>query len=329
MRPGIAGLRRRKLAGAVVVITGASSGIGRAAAVRFAEAGSAVVLAARREQALREVARDCERAGGRATVVPTDVTDDEAVEALARRAVEDHGRIDVWINNAGVSMFGSFEDSPADVYSRVLDINLGGCIRGARAVLPIFRSQGTGVLINNASVYGKVAVPYASAYVASKHGIVGLSASLRTELLGHDIAVCTLLPSSIDTPIFQQSANYAGRTVKPIDPVYDADVVAKAMVSLAARPRREHIVGGAGRMLRKQRLLAPALFERGVKRLVEFDHFGDDPAPATSGNVRSPGEAPTSVSGGWSSSPGPIRRALPAVLAAAGAVVVSRRRRDS
>lgn len=319
----------RKLSDAVVVVTGASSGIGRATALRLAKRGSTVVLAARREAALRALAQECEQAGGTALAVPTDVTDDAAVDALARRAVEEYGRIDVWVNNAAVALFASFEESPPGVYDRVLDTNLGGCVRGARAALGVFREQGSGVLINNASVYAKIGAPYLSAYVASKHAIAGLSESLRMELIDDDdIHVCTVLPASIDTPLFQHAANYTGREVKPLDPVYDADVVAKAIVGLARKPRRERIVGGAGRFMRRQRQLSPAAFERATAKLVRADHFADEPAERTAGNVVEPVAGWTGVSGGWESSRGPLRRAaVPVALAVAGAGVLASRRR--
>ncbi|HVL99144.1 MAG TPA: SDR family oxidoreductase [Egibacteraceae bacterium] len=308
-----------KLKDSVVVITGASSGIGRAAALRFAKKGAAVVLAARREQVLKEVAEECLQAGGRALVVAADVTDEGQVRELARRAVEEYGRIDVWVNNAAVSLFARFEEAPPEEYDRVIDTNLLGYVRGMRAVLPVFREQGYGTIINNASVFGKIGSPYVTAYTTSKFGIVGLSESLRQELVADkDIHVSTLLPASIDTPIFQHAANYMGRKVKPLRPVYDADVVAKAIVGCARKPQRERIVGGAGRMLWQQRLTSPALFEKMQARMVDRDHFEQAPAEPTSGNVNEPVAYGTAVSGGWPSSPAPIAGKLLPVLAVGG-----------
>ncbi len=150
----------RDLRGSVVVITGASSGIGRATALLFARRGALVVLAARREEALREAAVECEAAGGQALVVPTDVADNGAVEELARRAVERFGRLDVWVNNAGVTSFGRFEETPQETNRRVVETNLLGAMYGAQAALRRFHDRGGGVLINVSSGFGFVGSPY-------------------------------------------------------------------------------------------------------------------------------------------------------------------------
>jgi NAD(P)-dependent dehydrogenase (short-subunit alcohol dehydrogenase family) len=315
-----------KLAGSVVVITGASSGIGRATAVRFAKQGANVVLAARRDDALDEVARDCEEAGARALAVPTDVTDGAAVEALASRAVAEFGGIDVWVNNAGVSVFGPFEDVPPEEFDRVIDINLLGCVRGTRAALAHFRVRGHGTIINVASVYGRIGVPFATAYAASKFGVVGFGESLRQELLGDkDIHITTVMPAGIDTPLFEHAANHMGRRPRPPRPVYDAEVVAKAIVECARKPQRERIVGGAGRILRQQRRMTPRTFEKVHRRVVEHEQFDKEPAVPTSGNLYQPVRSGTQVSGGWTSSRAPLRRKLVPLLVIGTGVAVARR----
>jgi NAD(P)-dependent dehydrogenase (short-subunit alcohol dehydrogenase family) len=149
----------REIEGSVVVVTGASSGIGRAAVRLFAEHGARVVLAARSEGSLREVAQECEAAGGRALVVPTDVANEEAVEELARRSVEVFGRIDTWVNDAGVMAYGRFEDVPTEVFRRVIETNLFGQIHGSRAALARYTEQGEGVLVNMSSAWGRLTSP--------------------------------------------------------------------------------------------------------------------------------------------------------------------------
>jgi NAD(P)-dependent dehydrogenase (short-subunit alcohol dehydrogenase family) len=307
----------RKLSDSVVVITGASSGIGRGAAEAFAARGASVVLAARRRRPLELVAEACESAGGRALVVPTDTADLGAVERLAQWAIEAFGRIDVWVNNAGVTLFGRFESTPYEAYRRVLDVNLWGYIHGARAALPYMKEQGHGVIINNGSMVSRVGQPYTSAYVIAKRGIEGLSECLRQELLGTGVHVSTILPASIDTPLFRHAANVTGWAVKPMRPIYHPDRVVAAIVETARQPRREVFVGPAGRMLAYQRRVAPRLTEKMVSKRVERDHFQDAPAEPTPGNLFEPMQGWTGETGDWRH---PGARQAPAVLAGRAAV---------
>jgi short-subunit dehydrogenase len=231
------------------------------------------------------------------------MTDVDAVQRLAIQALEQFGRIDVWVNNQGVTLFAPFEESPLEDYRRVIETDLLGTIYGSRVVLPIFREQGSGVLINQGSMVSKLSEPYVSSYVVAKQGIRGLGMSLRQELAlsgAKDIHVCTVMPATIDTPFFQHAANYTGRAAKAMPPVYPPERVAKTIVSLAKRPRREVFVGNAARMLWMQYLLAPALTERQLAFMVDKLHlYQDKPAPLTSGNLFVPMPQGTSTSGGW------------------------------
>jgi short-subunit dehydrogenase len=228
----------------VVVITGASSGIGRATAHAFARAGARLVLAARSAQSLDEVAAECRDLGAEALVVPTDVTDEEQVGELVRAAVARHGRLDVWVGNASVYGYGTFERTPGEVFRQIIETNLMGQTYGVRAVLPQFRAQGAGTLVLVGSVYSKVSSPYVSAYVASKHALLGFAEAVRQELApAKDINVCLVLPATIDTPIYQHAANHTGQRVHPLPPVVSPRRVARTIVGLVERPQRVAVVG--------------------------------------------------------------------------------------
>jgi NAD(P)-dependent dehydrogenase (short-subunit alcohol dehydrogenase family) len=285
----------KKLDEAVIVITGASSGIGRATARRFAAEGATVVLAARRAQPLAKLEADL---APRALAVPTDVTDEAAVGALADAAVARFGAIDVWVNNAAVTAFGRFEDIPHDAYRRVLETNLLGYVHGAWAALPHLRAR-RGVLINVGSVNSRVPAPFVSPYIASKFAIEGWTASLRQELGSSGVSVAAVLPASIDTPLFDHAGNWFGRRPKPLEPVNDPERVARAIVRCARRPARERLVGRGARPMVAMHAIAGPVFERVFAKQIEHNHFLDEPAAPSPGNLFEPVPEGDRETGEW------------------------------
>jgi short-subunit dehydrogenase len=290
----------RNIKGAVVVVTGASSGIGRATALAFAARGARVVVAARRGDALDEVARACGALGWDALPVPTDVTDPASVARLADRALAAFGRIDVWVNNAGTGVFGAFADADLALHRRTIEVNLLGTMHGAYAVWPVFKRQGRGVLINMISMGGFAPTPFAAAYTASKFGLRGFNASLRQELAPHeDIHVCGIYPAMVDTPGFAHGANVSGRHLDPGPLLYTAEDVAAAVVRVARRPQADVAVGWPARAAQVAYNLAPrateiamgAAFRRLVARAA--------PAPRSDGALYAPVPEGRTTDGGW------------------------------
>ncbi len=277
----------RDIQGAVVVVTGASSGIGRAAALAFAGRGARVVAAARRAGPLEEVAAECRARGGEGLAVPTDVTDADAMRRLAQSALSGFGRIDVWINNAGTGVFGPFAETDVALHRRTIEVNLLGAIYGAHAVLPVFKRQGSGVLINTCSLGGWAPTPFAAAYTASKFGMRGFAAALRAELAEPGIHICSVFPAMGDTPGIEHGANTSDRTIDPGPFLYRAEDVADTMLGLAERPRAEVAVGWparAGQLALRDR--APR-DRTGDRRCVPGLAVARRPGPAQRGRVAS------------------------------------------
>ncbi len=298
----------RPLSDQSVVVVGASSGIGRAAALSFGRAGAAVTAAARSAEDLDTLVTEIQAGGGRALAVPTDVSDPDAVQALADRAEQQYGRIDTWVNAAAVSVWGRFDDITPAEYARVMEVNFLGQVHGTLAAVPALRRAGGGVLMGISSVEGVRAVPLHAPYTASKWALRGFYDCVRMELQGEavPIAVTTILPASIDTPFFEHARSKleGGAMPKPPPPVYSADTVAKAILRAAVRPAREVPVGGAAVGFFLGQRLNPALTDailslpRLQKKALASDH-PDDPrdnldAPMT-GTGRTSGAHPGRV----------------------------------
>jgi short-subunit dehydrogenase len=295
-------MAERTIRSKVVVITGASSGFGKGAALKFAEEGASLALAARRDELLEELARDCESRGAKSLAVPTDVSKPEEVERLAESALQTFGRIHVWVNNAGVGALGRFERIPLDVHEQVIRTDLLGTLYGSYYAYQAFLKQGAGILINIASELGEHTVPYYTSYAAAKHGVVGLSESLRQEIEQNRIEgvhVCLVMPTAHDTPFFDHAANYTGHEVQAPKPLHDPQNVVETIVQLARDPEDREIVGADGVVKILMKRLAPNLEERiASKQIHKTQYEKAPPAGDSPGAVRSPLKEGTDVSAG-------------------------------
>jgi short-subunit dehydrogenase len=287
--------------GPVVVITGASSGIGRATAQEQARRGARLVLAARNEDSLETVAEECRALGAEVRVIPTDVSQQSDVHALAVGAVAEFGRIDVWVGNAGVFAYGSFEQLSEAVFRQVIETNLMGQVHGARAVLPYFRRQGSGTLVLVGSLYSRVSSPMISPYVASKFGVLGFAESLRQELRGSGIRVRVILPATVDTPIYQNAANVTGRHVHPLPPASSPRRVARAIVRAPDTRRTVRFVGRVQTVALLPHRMAPRVYDTAVRLSKERVELRGTDADLTVGTVFEPPSAAGGVTGGWRS----------------------------
>jgi NAD(P)-dependent dehydrogenase (short-subunit alcohol dehydrogenase family) len=273
----------------VAVVVGASSGIGRATAQALAHRGAQLVLAARSEDSLAEVAAEC--ATTDTLTVTVDAADEASVESLIKAAVAHFGRVDVVVNTAAVVAYGKFEDVPAGVFRRVIEVNLIGSANVARASLHQFRRQGTGTLVLVGSLLGKIVTPYMSSYVVSKWGVRALARALAIETRNDaNINVVTVSPGSIDTPIYTQAANYTGRIGRPPPPIYRPENVATAIVRSIDNPRgrRDRSVGSTNGIIELGFGALPAVYDLLVGPLMRLAGLSRRKVAPHEGNVFEP-----------------------------------------
>ena len=283
-----------------IVITGASSGIGRATALAAGRRGARVVLTARDGEALRALEEEIRREGGRALAAPGDVAEPAAMERVAQRAADAFGGIDTWVNNAAVSVYGAFMDITPEDVRRLMDVNFMGQVYGARAALPHLERQGSGALICVGSILSDRAAPFQFAYCASKHAVKALTEALRVELAhaGSDVQVTLIKPASMNTPLFGHARTYLGVKPKPIAPVYDPRLAAGAILHAAEHRQREITVGGAGKMFAAAEAFAGPLLDAYLARAGRASQATDETKGAADAhNLHGPMPARQAIDG--------------------------------
>ncbi len=233
----------------VVVLFGASSGIGREAALQFAARGAKVVAVARRRSALESLAEDIRLRGGICVPLVAEATDFAQVKGVADDAAKRFGRIDTWVQVASVSLYAPFEEHEPEEFRRIIDVNLVGAAYGALAALPHLKASGGGALIMITSVEAVQAIPFHAAYAASKHGLRAMTEVIRMELAaeGAPVSVTNIMPASINTPFFEVAKTKLGVKPRGVPPVYEPDVVARAILFASEHPARDLAAGGAGK----------------------------------------------------------------------------------
>jgi short-subunit dehydrogenase len=253
----------KKLREQVIVITGATSGIGLTTACRAAARGAAVVLAARNEAVLKEICEGIQERGGRCAFVVADVGVKEDVELIAAEAERAFGPFDTWVNNAGIGVYAKLEEMDDADHERLFQTNYWGVVYGSRVALKLLKQRG-GALINIGSIASEMPSPLLGAYTATKHAVKGFTDSLRLELLheGAPVSVTLIQPSGIDTPFGEHAKNDMEWASQVPPPVYAPEVVADAILHAAEHPTRDLVVGGVGRAMIAASRLVPSLADR-------------------------------------------------------------------
>lgn len=247
----------------VVAIVGASSGIGRDAALKFAERGAKVVVAARSQQGLTTLVEEIYQRGGEAIAVVADVADYEQVKAIADKAVDRFGRIDTWVHAAATGLFSTFDRITPEEFKRVVDVDFMGQVYGAMVALPVLKKEGIGSFISITSVEARRSLPYQSPYSASKHGVIGMLDSLRLELKhqGYPINVANIMPGVINTPFYNKGKTKLGVQPMATPPFYNASLVSDAILYAAEHEVRDYIVSDVGKILDVVQRISPGLVD--------------------------------------------------------------------
>ncbi|HMC50166.1 MAG TPA: SDR family oxidoreductase [Solirubrobacterales bacterium] len=254
--------------GRVVVITGASAGVGRAAAKAFGQRGERVVLLARGEEGLDAAAEEVRAAGGEALAIPTDVADPEAVEAAAERAERELGPIDVWINDAMATIFAPFSEVEPAEYRRATEVTYLGCVWGTRAALARMVPRDRGVIVQVGSALAFRGIPLQAPYCGAKHAIEGFSESVRTELM-HDrsaVRVSLVHLPAMNTPQFEIGRTKLPRHPQPVPPIYQPEVAAESIVWISEHRRRQLYVGAPTLKTVLGNRIAPGLVDHYLAR---------------------------------------------------------------
>ena len=253
----------------VVIVTGASAGIGRETARAFAREGARVTLAARRADRLEALAGEIHESGGEALAVPTDIADPAQVEVLVARTLKRWGRLDILVNNAGFGHVCRFEELTEDEIHRLVEVNLLGTLYGIQAALPVMQRQGSGHIITVSSIVGKRGTPRNAVYVATKFAQVGLTESLRVELARSGVHASVVCPVGTDTEFVDAMIVKSPATRSHVrqGPIQSAVHVANLIVRCAKRPRPEVYPYPPSRVLVLMNALAPGLVDRLLARL--------------------------------------------------------------
>lgn len=261
----------------VVVLVGASSGIGRATALHMAARGARVVAVARHAEALDSLVAEIRAAGGEAVAIPGDATREADLRAVAAEAERLFGRIDTWINNASVYIQGRVQDIELEEFRRVIDVNLIGAINGTRCALEPMLRQGAGTIILTSSILGLHGAPYTSAYAAAKSGLDGFVDALRGELWGTGVKVAVVYPPTVDTPIYRSARGKLGTVPLPPPPVISPETAARVFAEVAERPRRSRTFGVLGHTYPKVAKVLPApVTDALLHRMLEYT-ISDEP----------------------------------------------------